>query len=124
MDSLQETLDTVPEGKAPARRRSRGTRLPEDWKRSAADVAWQKHEGIPDAFARQATENFKDFFLTSTSPRAWKLNWSQAWKVWMRTEWYSRCTERRRQEWLAIQAERDAQATGRQRGHVPEALAR
>lgn len=124
MDSLQETLDTVPEGKAPARRRSRGTRLPEDWKRSAADVAWQKHEGIPDAFARISTANFCDYWHSKPGAAGEKLDWSATWKRWMRTDWYERCTQRRRQEWLGIQAERDAQATGRQRGHVPEALAR
>lgn len=122
MTTLPETLDSKPAGSA--RRARQGTRLPDDWRRTPADIAWQRHQGIPDSFARPTTANFKDFFLSSTSPRAWKLDWSRAWKVWMRTQWYERCTERRRNEWLRIQAERDAQAVGQQRAHVPEALAR
>lgn len=121
MDSLQETLDAVPEGKSPARRGRQGTRLPEDWRRAPADIAWQRKMGIPDEFARPHTENFKDHFLASTSPRAWKLDWSAAWKVWIRAEWMRQPLYKQEHYRKLF----EQQATGRQqRGHVPEALAR
>lgn len=96
----------------------RGTRIPEDWKRSPADIAWQRAEGIPDNFARVATGSFRDYFRSAVGPRARKLNWSMAWKVWMRRDWYGMPLYKR-QQWIE-QAE-SAAAPAR---HVPEALAR
>lgn len=96
-----------------------GTRLPEDWKRSPADIAWQHAEGIPDEFARPHTANFKDHFLSSTSPRARKLDWSRAWKVWIRTEWL-RLPIYKREQYV----ERARVAVAPPAARVPESLAR
>lgn len=121
MTSIAQPLDNQPAGKA--RRARQGTRLPEDWRRTDADIAWQRGMGIPDEFARPHTANFKDHFLASTSPRAWKLDWSRAWKVWMRTEWMRQPLYKREHYRQAFEAEQ-ARRAGQLPVRVPEALVR
>ena len=65
--------------------RKRGRRIPEDWQPSAADIAWQRDQAITDAQARRETEKFRDHFLASSGGNAVKLDWSLAWKNWIRT---------------------------------------
>lgn len=65
--------------------RKRGTRIPEDWKRTPADIEWQHSEKITDAQARRETEKFVSHFLAASGQSAVKRDWSQAWKNWIRT---------------------------------------
>lgn len=66
---------------------SRGSRLPENWMRSPADIEWQHTEGIPDEFARVVTGEFKDYWLGAAGRNASKVNWSRAWRTWISREW-------------------------------------
>lgn len=68
----------------------RGQRLPENWLPTLQDITWQREQGISDQFAQAETEKFKDHFLASAQATARKLDWSRAWKNWIRT-----ATERR-----------------------------
>lgn len=65
---------------------TRGTRLSTDWAPSAADVAWQRGEGISDDWAQRETENFRDYWLSKAGAAARKIDWSRTWKKWIRTE--------------------------------------
>lgn len=85
---------------------SRGTRISPDWRRTAADVAWQHAEGITDEFAREHTAEFKDWFTAAPGQRGVKLDWSATWRVWMRKA--RRDAQRRAPR--DFTAERDAQA--------------
>lgn len=66
---------------------SRGTRIPDDWRRSPKDIEWQHGKGIPDSFARGETEQFKDWWSSQPGAKGCKLNWSATWRVWMRRAW-------------------------------------
>jgi hypothetical protein len=65
----------------------KGTRIPDGWKRSELDVAWQRREQIPDAFARPVTAEFVNYWHAASGRNATKRDWSAAWKQWMSREW-------------------------------------
>lgn len=71
-------------------KRKTGTRLSADWLRTTADREWQAGQAIPDEFAREATAEFKDHFLAAAGRNATKLDWSAAWRNWMRRAWRER----------------------------------
>lgn len=64
----------------------RGHRLPEDWKPSESDIAWQRSEGITDEAARRSTEKFRDHWRAASGQNSRKLDWSAAWKNWLRND--------------------------------------
>lgn len=120
MTSVAETADAPQQ---PARRRrstaEHGTRLPEDWRRSEADIAWQHGEKIPDAFARLSTQAFKNYWLSKPGSAAKKLDWSRTWRTWILRDWIG-LSERKREEWRQLDAERRSPQPAR--SAVPEAL--
>lgn len=123
MTSLAEASD----GPQPAPRKRRspaehGTRLDPEWRRSPVDIEWQQREGVPDAFARLSTQAFKNYWLSKPGAAAKKLDWSLTWRTWILRDWMG-ITERRRSEWLRIDAERK-QGGAQSRPAVPEALQR
>lgn len=80
-DTEKELLETSSNNHVP---RKRGKRITEQWKPTEADIAWQRGENITDAQARRETEKFVSYFLAAPSPNGVKLDWSQAWKNWIR----------------------------------------
>lgn len=78
-EPLAVTLDSS----SPAPR-NRGSRLPENWKPSEADIAWQRGERITDAAARRETLKFRDHFAAASGQNAVKREWSAAWRNWIR----------------------------------------
>jgi hypothetical protein len=65
--------------------RKRGHRLPDDWQPLAEDVVWARSQGLDDTTARRETEKFRDYWHAASGQNASKLNWSLAWRNWMRT---------------------------------------
>lgn len=64
--------------------RKRGARLPENWKPTEADIAWQRNERITDTAARRETSKFRDHFAAASGTTSVKLDWSAAWRNWIR----------------------------------------
>lgn len=65
--------------------RSRGTRLPQDWQPSPADldfIARERPDLDPDAVAA----NFRDFWHAKTGQNATKADWGATWRVWVRRQ--------------------------------------
>lgn len=116
MTSLAHSPDTTAE---PARKRrspaEHGTRLPEGWRRSEADIAWQRRENIPDSFARLSTQRFRNYWLSVPGSRGKKLNWSRTWQNWVLGDWMG-LTDFRREEWRQADRQRPNLQV------VPEAL--
>jgi hypothetical protein len=63
--------------------KSRGHRLPEDWRMSPADRKYAVDLGLDPL---RTEENFRDFWHASARPSAVKLRWDLAWKTWCRTD--------------------------------------
>lgn len=64
--------------------RLRGHRLPDDWQPTPDDVTWARTEGTDDLTARRETEKFRDHWHAASGQNASKLNWSLAWRNWLR----------------------------------------
>lgn len=84
---------------------STGHRLPEDWLPTEGDIAWQREQGVSDETARYETDKFKDHFCAKPGASGRKLDWSRAWKNWIRkaAEWSPAAPEpvssERRPQW-------------------------
>jgi hypothetical protein len=63
--------------------RKRGTRIPDNFKPSKADIAWQRVQGISDEMARRETEKFINHYQSVTGQNAVRLSWSKTWRNWM-----------------------------------------
>lgn len=62
----------------------RGHRLPADWQPSDVDRQYAAKEGLsPEQIDREA-ERFRDHWHSTTGRNAVKLNWSMAWRNWVR----------------------------------------
>jgi hypothetical protein len=79
-ESETEELEESSSGKP----RKRGHRLPDEWQPTTDDVKWARTEGIDDLAARRETEKFRDHWHAASGQNASKLNWSLAWRNWMR----------------------------------------
>lgn len=88
-DPERESVNESQNSGAPRKRAAaeKGTRIPDGWKRSELDVAWQRREQIPDAFARPVTAEFVNYWHAASGRNATKRDWSAAWKQWMSREW-------------------------------------
>lgn len=60
-----------------------GTRLPDDWSPSAADIEFCQTER-PDLEVAITAARFKDYWISK--PDGLKLNWSATWRNWVRNE--------------------------------------
>lgn len=72
-----------PSVEPPVRPRKRATRLPDDWKPSADDIAWQRAKAIPDGLARREFEKFVNHWRAKAGSDAAKLDWSATWRNWL-----------------------------------------
>lgn len=65
--------------------RKRGSRLPNDWKPSTEDIAWQRTKAIADDLARREFEKFGNYWRSKSGATAVKLDWSGVWRNWLLT---------------------------------------
>lgn len=64
-------------------KKTRGTRLPEDWAPSPALRAWA-HSEYPSVNAGDQTERFRDYWLAKAGASARHVSWDLTWKNWIR----------------------------------------
>jgi len=65
--------------------RSRGSRLPPDWKPTEEQVAWARKER-PDIDPLKAADTFRDHWVSVAGSRGVKLDWDATWRNWVRKE--------------------------------------
>ncbi len=61
----------------------KGSRLPHGWEPTERDVAWFE-KNYPGHDWRYETEKFSDHWSAASGQNATKLDWSAAWKNWIR----------------------------------------
>jgi uncharacterized protein YdaU (DUF1376 family) len=71
--------------KAKSKASATGTRLPEDWKPSEADIAYCKTER-PDLRPSLVATNFYDYWIAKAGAAGRKADWSATWRSWVRKE--------------------------------------
>jgi uncharacterized protein YdaU (DUF1376 family) len=76
--------DAPESGQAAAR--ARGSRLKADWKPSADNIVYAVSQGFTGAEADRIAEAFRDYWIAATGQKATKLDWSAAWRTWIRNE--------------------------------------
>ena len=64
--------------------RKRATRLPDDWKPTEKDTAWQHEHDVDDVTARREAEKFRDYWRAKAGRDATKIDWSATWRNWLR----------------------------------------
>lgn len=69
-----------------AAQRARGSRLKPDWTPSGDNRAYALSEGFTDAGVDRIAENFRDYWTAAAGQKATKLDWSAAWRTWIRNE--------------------------------------
>lgn len=77
--------ETEEEAKASSKPHKRGTRIPDDWKPSPEEIAWQRDNGIPDDLARRELPRFRDYWAAAPGAKGVKLDWPATWRNWLRT---------------------------------------
>lgn len=63
----------------------RATRIPNDWKPSAAVVQQMRDQGVSDFLARQELPKFVDYWTAKSGQSATKTDWDATWRNWLRT---------------------------------------
>jgi hypothetical protein len=76
VDASKPAEPEKPKTKPP--KASRGTRLPDDWEPSEADVEVARAEGLTDEEIRRAALEFRNYWCARTRD-ATKLSWSRTW---------------------------------------------
>jgi Ni/Co efflux regulator RcnB len=79
--SLEAQLPLASTGQ-PAPKSKRGTRLPDDWVPSAADVATARRAGLDEPTIRTEAIKFRNYWTAKTGAAATKLDWSRTWENW------------------------------------------
>lgn len=77
-DVRRESVTVDPEKPPP--KPKRGTRLPDDWEPSDADVAVARAEGLTDEEIFRAAREFRNFWTSRAGSAATKLSWSRTWE--------------------------------------------
>ena len=62
---------------------TRGTRLPADWKPSAADADFARQRGVNVA---NTAEQFRDYWIAVAGAKGVKLDWPATWRTWVRRQ--------------------------------------
>lgn len=75
---------------APAERRppaaSRGARLKPDWSPSVDNLGYAAKEGFSEPETARMVEGFRDYWTSAAGQKATKLDWSAAWRTWVRNQ--------------------------------------
>jgi len=64
--------------------KSKGSRLPVDWKIPKTLGDWAITQGLTHAEVLQEGEKFKDYWIALTGPKATKNDWPATWRNWIR----------------------------------------
>ena len=72
------------EGKEIDSARARATRLPEDWVPSERGLQWARQERLSEREIERETEKFRDHFRAASGANARKIDWTAAWRNWLR----------------------------------------
>lgn len=79
----QRTRESARAVRAPAA--DRGSRLPDDWQPSDADIAFCQ-ERRPDLDQSEVAERFRDHWAAQPGAKGRKSNWPATWRNWVRNE--------------------------------------
>src|SRR5262249_4644926 len=60
--------------------RARATRLPDDWRPNAEDLAYAKQQGLTEHEALREAEKFRNYW--HAKPGGTKLDWAATWRNW------------------------------------------
>lgn len=82
-DLLTPTTSDTPVGKKS--KSAAGSRLPEDWKPSQADIEYCKTER-PDLLPSLVATNFYEHWMAKSGKDATKTRWDLTWRTWVRRE--------------------------------------
>lgn len=80
---MEQVSGAAQNADAPDTKSKRGSRLPDAWLPSDADVKWQRDKGIPDQLARRELEKFGNYWRSRSGTGAAKLDWSLTWHNWL-----------------------------------------
>ena len=64
----------------------RGTRLPDDWQPSEADVSYARSKGFGQAAIDFQAERFRNFWHSKAGKDGVKLKWDATWRNWLLSE--------------------------------------
>lgn len=92
------TYSTPEEGKPSSGPRRRGTRLPEGWIPSPADLDYAISQGFMPMQIDRIVDRFCNFWHSKPGAGATKLDWSKTWRNWVSTEAERRPTAPARQK--------------------------
>lgn len=70
----------------------RGSRLSPDWQPSASDTVFAADLGMEPARITATADRFRDYWLGASGHSAVKLDWSAAWRNWVRKDLEDRAT--------------------------------
>lgn len=83
--SREEKEDTNVSSKKTASPKSKGTRLPENWRLPKSWGEWAvTDEGLPEADVRREGERFRDYWVGLSGARGVKRDWLATWRNWVR----------------------------------------
>lgn len=81
MAQLDQEQGEQANGKQRRTKKRQGDRIPADWRPTAALEAYAR---VRDLDPDRTAEEFRDYFLASDLPSAWKLSWDAAFRTWCR----------------------------------------
>ena len=67
-------------------REEEGTRLPDTWKPTTADVAFGRNEGLSDAEIERSFDQFRDHYKAAPGRKGLSVDWSATLRKWLRNE--------------------------------------
>jgi uncharacterized protein YdaU (DUF1376 family) len=76
--------ENAPPSKPPDKPKSvRGTRLPQDWTPSQADVDHARAKGLQENEIENESAKFRDYWISKAGQSAVKLDWAATWRNWI-----------------------------------------
>jgi len=103
-------------------KRSRGSRLPDDWAPLSKELAWATSKR-PDLDVAEEVEKFRDYWLAMPGRYGLKLDWGRTWKNWIRIARFlpklqPSAADRESLTERAARLNREADEEGRPNGHL------
>jgi uncharacterized protein YdaU (DUF1376 family) len=83
-DTITRDTSSLRSEDAPAPKKQKASRLPQDWSLPRAWGQWAVSEGYPEQTIRLEAAKFKDFWIAKSGKDATKLDWFATWRNWIR----------------------------------------
>lgn len=83
MGASQAVIGSVKEPSVKEQVHSRGSRLPQEWQPSIAELAWARAKRV-DLDVQEEADKFRDYWHSKAGKDAAKVNWTAAWQYWIR----------------------------------------